>query len=510
MKNLKSTTIKQIRNHLLNGEIKVQDLIKNTFNNINKDGENYLNTFVTVESLDNLEKQINESQERYANGTNKKLDGLPIAIKDNFTTKGIKTTCGSNILSNYIPTFDATVCKKLKDEGAIIIGKTNMDEFGMGSSSTNSYYGSVINPWSKKGDQNELYVAGGSSGGSAAAIAAGYCMGALGSDTGGSIRLPASYCGVVGYKPSYGIISRYGLVAYASSLDTAGVLTNNCDDAAELLDVLVGKDTENDSTSISFGKDILKEYKNKLSTKTIKDLVFGIPTDYLVKELDPDILELWQQVVSEIELHGGKVVAVDLPHTRYALPAYYLLATSEASSNLSRFDGVRYGYRHELHSEDVGLGLKDMYTKTRTEGFGEEVKKRIILGSMSLSRTQYDNFYTKAQKIRRLVSDDFKSVFGNQKVDVLITPVAPSPAFKQNQKLDPIHVYINDIMTIPISLAGVPAVSVPLKLSKENLPISVQLVSDRLNDDTLLFAANLLMNFDSFKDFNLKHPTFLK
>ncbi|KAM9957734.1 hypothetical protein ACTFIW_012703 [Dictyostelium discoideum] len=540
------TNITKIRKSLIDGKLKVNDLVLNKIKEINKVSPNHLNTFISLHDEKSLEKQIKESQERYDNGTNKRLDGIPIGVKDNFSCKNFKTTCGSKILENYIPSFDSTVVKLLKEEGAIIIGKTNMDEFSMGSSSTSGHFGKVINPWSKPNNNNNnnnneevLYVAGGSSGGSAAAVASNYCVASIGSDTGGSIRQPSSYCGVVGFKPSYGLISRFGLVAYASSLDTPGVLTNNVEDAAELLDILIKKDQENDSTSIEFinnnqnqnqnnngeKRNILNEFNEKLKNKNIKDLVFGIPKDYLVKELDTDILNLWKEVVEEIEKRGGKVVSVSLPHTRYALPAYYLLATSEASSNLSRFDGVRYGYRFEEEKDEnkvdnddddvdenkIGMGLKDMYTKTRTNGFGEEVKKRIILGTMALSRSSYDNFYTKAQKIRRLVSDDFKNVFqGENKVDILITPTAPSPAFKQNEKMDPIEVYVNDIMTIPSNLAGLPACSIPLKLSNSNLPISVQLISNRLTDDNLLFAAHTIMNFDCYKDFTSLTPNYLK
>ncbi|KAN0042395.1 hypothetical protein ACTFIV_004959 [Dictyostelium citrinum] len=534
------TNISQIRKSLIDGKLKVNDLVQNKIKEINRGSPNRLNTFISIEDEKSLEKQIQESQERYDNGTNKRLDGIPIGVKDNFSSKNFKTTCASKILENYKPSFDSTVVKLLKDEGAIIVGKTNMDEFSMGSSSTSGNFGKVINPWSKPNNNNNnnnnnnegevLYVAGGSSGGSAAAVASNYCVASIGSDTGGSIRQPSSYCGVVGFKPSYGLISRFGLVAYASSLDTPGVLTNSVEDAAELLDVLIKKDQENDSTSIEFTnnnnknekRNILNEFNEKLKNKNIKDLVFGIPKDYLVKELDTDILNLWKEVVEEIEKRGGKVVPVSLPHTRYALPAYYLLATSEASSNLSRFDGVRYGYRYEEENKNssgvddddeikIGMGLKDMYTKTRTNGFGEEVKKRIILGTMALSRSSYDNFYTKAQKIRRLVSDDFKNVFqGENKVDILITPTAPSAAFKQNEKMDPIEVYVNDIMTIPSNLAGLPACSIPLKLSKSNLPISVQLISNRLTDDNLLFAAHTIMNFECYKDFTSITPNYLK
>eukprot|EP01132_Coremiostelium_polycephalum_P004804 gene4804-5990_t len=517
-----TSSINQIKNSLKLGNLKVSQVVQQYLNRINDIGYSSnvdLNCFISKQSTESLTDQINQSQLHYQNGTQRKLEGIPIAVKDNFSTNQFKTTCASNILKNYIPTFDSTVVSLLKNEGAIIIGKTNMDEFAMGSSSTNGCFGSVVNPWSVSNKPEDLVVSGGSSGGSAVAVASGMCVASMGSDTGGSIRQPASYCGVVGFKPSYGLISRYGLVAYASSLDTPGVFTKSIDDAALLLDVLIKRD-HHDSTSIEFGDNnsnnsIYNRYQNLNENQTLKNLVFGIPMDYLVEELDPEILGLWKEVVEEIEKQGGKVVPVTLKHTKYALPSYYILATSEASSNLSRFDGIRYGST-SANIEDTNntRNLKQLYTDTRTENFGEEVKKRILLGTMALSRGSYDNFYKKAQEIRRLVSDDFKNVFtgSEQQVDVLITPTVPSTAFKLNSDyIDPIHMYINDIMTIPANLAGLPSVSIPLKLSsKSNLPMSVQLISNRLNDVKLLFAAQSIMNLDKFSNFSNLKPHLIK
>ncbi|KYQ93715.1 glutamyl-tRNA(Gln) amidotransferase A subunit [Tieghemostelium lacteum] len=508
--------IKQIQKSLKGGNLKVRDLVDQCLRAIDstKHGkQNYLNTFVTLENRDNLDRLVSESQKRLDSGNGRKLEGIPIAIKDNFSSNSLKTTCASKILCNYIPTFDSTVVRLLKSEGAIILGKTNMDEFSMGSSSSSGCWGSVVNPWSE--DIEDALSAGGSSGGSAAAVSSRQCIAAIGSDTGGSIRQPASYCGVVGFKPSYGLISRYGLVSYASSLDTPGILANSVDDVVQLFDVLMHRDEHKDSTSISFGTNtdtettsFIDRYR-LLSGMEIKDLKFGVPMDYLVKEMDKDIIDLWKEVVEEIENAGGKVVPVSLPHTKHALSSYYILATSEASSNLSRYDGIRYGDR--LSNEDSqAKNLKELYTETRTRGFGEEVKKRILLGTMALSKGSFDNFYTKAQKIRRLVSEDFVKAF--ESVDVLVTPTAPSTAFSLSQKTDPIHMYINDIMTIPSNLAGVPSISLPLKLSKSTqLPISIQLISKRLQDDKLLHASNLLLNLPKYKNYAQEMiPTLIK
>ncbi|KAF2075659.1 hypothetical protein CYY_003032 [Polysphondylium violaceum] len=508
--------IQNVKKLLRSKEINVRDLVQESLLKINKGSHNRLNCFITLEDMHTLDSAIKHSQDRYNNGTERRLEGIPIALKDNYTTKGIKTTCASKMLKDYVPTFDSTVAKLLKDEGAIIIGKTNMDEFAMGSSSTSGYFGSVVNPWSEKSKEKKELVAGGSSGGSAACVAADYVLASIGSDTGGSIRQPAAYCGVVGFKPSYGTISRYGLISYASSLDTPGVFSKNVDDASLLLDILIKQDMDHDATSISSPfKSIDESYQNYKKNKSIKDLVFGIPMDYLVKELDQEILDLWKKVVDDIEAAGGKVVPVSLPHTKYALPSYYLLATSEASSNLARFDGIRFGHRASSSTnqadEGWGQGLKQMYKDNRTEGFGEEVKKRILLGTMALSRGSIDNYYSKAQKIRRLISQDFKSVFKGTntpqdptqiKVDVIITPTSPTGAFEIDSHLDPINMYINDIMTIPSNMAGVPSVSIPLKLSKKNnTPLGLQLISKRLNDDLLLFASDLVMNLSADKEF---------
>ncbi|KAN0042754.1 hypothetical protein ACTA71_012677 [Dictyostelium dimigraforme] len=571
-------TISKLRRELRNGSLKVEDLVFGSL----KRARDFprLNALVSLRCVKDLVEKVLDSQRRYNRGESRPLEGIPISIKDNFSSKDFNTTCGSNILREYRPDFNATVISLLEENGAIIIGKTNMDEFSMGSSSTTGSYGRVINPWSKvedkeetaiikdykdslKGlrekrkdktvnqeelesiirskyseyrnirDHDELYVAGGSSGGSAASVASGSSVASIGSDTGGSIRQPASYCGVFGFKPSYGFISRFGLIPYASSLDTPGVITNCPEDAAELLKVLIQQDHTRDSTSIHYKRklkkvDILNQFHNYIENKNIKDLVFGVPTEYIVEELNPEILSLWKEVVNKIEKRGGKVVQVSLPHTRYALPAYYLIASSEASSNLSKYDGIRYGYSHgrrkvgkkdkagkkirsfENDILESGIGFKEWCTQTRTEGFGEEVKKRLILGTMALSKASYDNYYVKAQKIRRLVSDDFKKVFDHDKVDILITPTVPSPAYGLNEQTNPLNVYMNDIMTIPSSLAGLPACSLPLKLSSSKLPLSIQLISKRGDDDKLLFAAHSIMNFADFKKFKELTPNYLK
>ncbi|EGG21347.1 glutamyl-tRNA amidotransferase A subunit [Cavenderia fasciculata] len=504
-------SIKQIRVDLLGGKLTTRELIDGCVKRI-EGFKKSTNAFVSVQSSSELDRLVEESDRRIKGGDARPLEGVPIAVKDNYSTDGLRTTAGSKMLSNYTPSFDATVVARLKHAGAIIIGKTNMDEFSMGSSSTNSIHGSVVNPWSiGKTDQ---YVAGGSSGGSAAAVAAGMCAAAIGSDTGGSVRQPASYCGVVGYKPSYGTVSRYGLISYASSLDTPGVLANSLDDAAAVADIIMGRD-ELDSTSLSTyppARYVTSNTKNFLqksvaSNKIGRPLVFGIPTDFIVKEMDDEIFQLWRNVAREIEESGvGCVVPISLTHNRFALPSYYILATSEASSNLARYDGVRYGFNvkgqdqgedgenNQSNSLDIKT-LRELYRENRSIGFSDEVKRRILLGTMALSRGSRDNYYKKAQQIRRLISDDYSHAFNVQNVDVVLTPTAPSPAFKLDSKMDPIEMYLNDVMTIPANLAGLPSISIPLQVSPtKQLPLSLQLTGQRLNDHTLLQAASLVLN----------------
>ncbi|EFA81508.1 glutamyl-tRNA amidotransferase A subunit [Heterostelium album PN500] len=498
-------SLSQVRSLLVGGRVTSRQLIIDSLNRI--DATKKFNAYITLEDREKLlndadesDKRLQHQQQQQQSGVKRELEGIPIAVKDNFSTSKLKTTCASKILENYIPSFDATVVSRLKEAGAIIVGKTNMDEFAMGSSTSTGHFGASINPYSR--DAGESLVAGGSSGGSAVAVKLNTVSAAIGSDTGGSVRQPAAYCGLLGFKPTYGSISRYGMIAFASSLDTPGFFVHNAVDAAILLDVLVGRDC-NDSTSIEhpMQKKFQQYLNSRDNNQDMKGLVFGIPTDYLVKEMDPEIINLWRETVDLIEQAGGKVVAVDLPHTKYALPAYYILATSEASSNLARYDGIRYGA-----STSGAKSLKQQYMETRSEGFGAEVKRRILLGTMSLSRGSYDNYYNKAQQIRRLVSDDFNQVFNRQSVDILITPTTPSGPFKLGDNQDPIDMYINDIMTIPASLAGLPSASIPLAHSQSNnkstpTPLSLQLIGNRLQDHKVLEAIQKIMSLNRYNNF---------
>ncbi|SDF36029.1 Asp-tRNA(Asn)/Glu-tRNA(Gln) amidotransferase subunit GatA [Sporolituus thermophilus] len=398
------------------------------------------------------------------------LAGLPGAIKDNICTKGVKTTCGSKILANFIPPYDATVMVKLAANDAVIAGKTNMDEFAMGSSTENSAFFPSRNPW------DTAAVPGGSSGGSAAAVAAGEAIWALGSDTGGSIRQPAAYCGVVGLKPTYGLVSRFGLVAYASSLDQIGPITRDVTDCALVLSVIAGHDAH-DSTSI---RTEIPDYTKAL-VPDVKGLKIGLPKEYFVAGLDSAVEQAVRRAVDQFRAMGAEIVEVSMPHTEYALSVYYLIAPAEASSNLARYDGVGYGYRGE------GNDIVSMYKRTRSEGFGAEVKRRIMLGTYALSSGYYDAYYNKALKVRTLVKRDFDRAF--EQVDVLITPTAPTPAFKAGEKVnDPLAMYLQDIFTIPVNLAGVPAISLPCGFAG-NMPIGLQLIGKPLGEATILRAA---------------------
>lgn len=377
----------------------------------------------------------------------------------------------------YKSPYDSTVTQRLEDAGAIILGKTNMDEFGMGSTNTNSAFGPTINPWSV--DYGDFLSSGGSSGGSAVAISARTCFASTGSDTGGSVRLPALWNGVVGYKPSYGLSSRFGLVQYASSLDVPGFFSKTVRDTELLLSVIKGVD-KNDSTSVEPPSDIV-EKKGKFRV--------GIPREYFVSELSSEMVELWESGIRQLEEQGCEIVDISLPHTKLALPAYYIIAPAEASSNLSRYDGVRYGHREE------GVSVQDLYTKTRTSGFGDEVQRRIIIGTFVLSRGSYDNYYKKALQVRRLVRDDFLNVFsGNDKVDVILTPTGTGSALPLSkfEERNPLDEYVNDIFTIPANLAGLPALSVPIGLDKKGLPVGLQLMAPQFHDKTMINVGKIL------------------
>lgn len=400
------------------------------------------------------------------------LAGIPLGVKDNMCTKGITTTCASQILANFVPPYESTVTQKLKDAGVVVVGKTNLDEFAMGSSTENSGFQVTANPWDLE------RVPGGSSGGSAAAVAAGECVVSLGSDTGGSIRQPASFCGVVGLKPTYGLVSRFGLVAYASSLDQIGPFSRTVEDSAILLSAIAGHDA-NDATSL---KVEIPEYTQYLQPELKKGLKVGIITETFGEGLDTVVAETVKSAIAKLAALGAEVQEISCPRFRYGLPVYYMIASSEASANLARYDAVKYGVRQE--SED----LINMYTNTRAAGFGAEVKRRIMLGTYALSAGYYDAYYLKAQQVRTLIKQDFDRAFAD--VDVLVCPTSPSTAFKAGEKTDdPLAMYLSDLMTIPVNLAGLPGISIPCGFDDNGLPIGLQLVSNVLREDVLFHTA---------------------
>ena len=412
----------------------------------------------------------------------KKLPGIPIAVKDLFCTKNIRTTAGSKILENFVPTYESTVTQNILDEGGIIIGKLNCDEFAMGSSNETSYFGNVQNPVS------ENLVPGGSSGGSSSALAAKLTPATIGTDTGGSIRQPASFTGTVGLKPTYGSCSRYGIVAFASSLDQAGPMTHDVKDCSLMLEIMSNYDPK-DSTSVEFKRE---NYLNNLN-ENIKGKKIGIPKEYRVDGMPKEIDELWEKGIKIIKENGGQIIEISLPNTNYALPTYYIVAPAEASSNLARYDGVKYGFRSK------GENLIDMYEKTRSEGFGDEVKRRIMIGTYVLSSGYYDAYYLKAQKVRRLIKNDFDEAY--KKVDAILTPSTPSSAFKIGEKLnDPVSMYLNDIFTVPINLAGLPAISIPAGHDKKGYPLGLQVIGKAFDEQSILNIAFALEKNISFKN----------
>jgi aspartyl-tRNA(Asn)/glutamyl-tRNA(Gln) amidotransferase subunit A len=432
-----------------------------------------LNAYIT-ETPDHALAMAEQSDRRLARGEARPLEGLPLAVKDLFCTEGIRTTAGSRILHNFIPPYEATVTANLFAAGAVLLGKTNMDEFAMGSSNVTSYFGPVRNPWTKPGAVSSL-VPGGSSGGSAAAVAARLCLAAIGTDTGGSIRQPAAFCGVAGMKPTYGRCSRFGIVAFASSLDQAGPLTRTVRDAAIMLQSMAGYD-RNDSTSANVA---LPDLEAAL-TGDISGLRIGIPKEYRLDDAPPEILDIWRRGEEWLERASAKVREVSLPHTRYALPAYYIVAPAEASSNLARYDGMRYGLRV------TGRDLLDTYGKTRAAGFGAEVRRRVMIGTYVLSAGYYDAYYLKAQKLRTLIARDFEQAF--REVDLILTPTAPSAAFAVGEKMDdPVAMYLNDVFTVTVNLAGLPGISVPVGLDAQGLPLGLQVIG-RIGDDARTLA----------------------
>ena len=474
-------TIAGIRQSLTSGEYTSAELCQYLLDRINT---SQINAFIDVNPEQALQAAAEADRIR-ASGSDSPLLGIPMAHKDIFCTNGIRTSCGSRMLENFIPPYDATVVEKLAAAGMVCLGKTNMDEFAMGSSNENSFFGPVSNPW------DTTRVPGGSSGGSAAAVAARLVPVTTGTDTGGSIRQPAAFCGITGIKPTYGRVSRYGMIAFASSLDQGGVFATTAEDCALVLQEMAGFD-ERDSTSIDREVDNYCEGLNQ----SLKGLKIGLPRQYFSSDLAAPIAESLQQAIAELETLGAEFKEIELKNQHLSVPAYYVVAPAECSSNLSRFDGVRYGYRC-----DNPVDLEDLYKRSRGEGFGREVKRRILIGTYALSAGYYDAYYLKAQKIRNLISQDFSNAFSE--VDVILGPTTPTPAFSLGEKSDdPVAMYLNDIFTIPANLAGLPGISVPCG-QVDNLPIGMQLVGNYFNEAQLL---NVAHQFQQATDWHTKMP----
>ncbi len=469
-----SYTLKSLAALLENNKISSKELTSEYLKNIENGKElNCYNTISQEKALVDAEKS---DERRKSQNLRSKYDGIPIGIKDLFCTKGVTTTASSKILSNFVPNYESTVTQNCDNAGLISLGKLNCDEFAMGSTNKTSFFGSVKNPWKSVNSDNDL-VPGGSSGGSAAAVSGDLCVASLGTDTGGSIRQPASFTGTVGLKPSYGRVSRWGIVAFASSLDQAGPITKTVEDAAILLDIISGHD-EKDSTSSVNPKENYYENLNS----DIKGMKIGIPKEFRSDKLPASTQKSWDECANLLKTNGAEIVDISLPHTMNALPAYYIIAPAEASSNLARYDGVRYGLRVK------GNDLIDMYEKTRSEGFGDEVKRRILIGTYVLSSGYYDAYYIKAQKIRSLIKSDYVEAF--KKVDAILTPSTPSTAFEiANEPSDPVQNYLNDIFTVPVNLAGLPGISIPYANDENNLPIGLQLITNSFEEQKLLNVA---------------------
>ena len=477
-------TIAELRRELRNKTFSALELTQHYLERIHRLQPRY-NAFISI--CDELAlEQARRADLQLASGQAPALCGIPVAFKDLFCTAGIRTSCGSKMLADFVPPYNATIVENCTNAGAVVLGKTNMDEFAMGSSNENSFYGPVLNPWSAD------CVSGGSSGGSAAATAAGLVAGAAGSDTGGSIRQPAGFCGVTGLKPTYGRVSRWGMVAYASSLDQAGPITRTAEDAAIMLNVLAGFDAR-DSTSADHHQ---PDYTTTLNDK-LAGLTIGVPKEYFSEGLDAEVAALIQGAIRQFESLGAVITEVSLPHTHLAVPAYYIIAPAECSSNLSRFDGVRYGHRCNNPTD-----LTDLYQRSRQEGFGEEVKRRILVGTYALSAGYYDAYYRKAQQVRRLIKEDFDRVF--QTVDIIAGPVAPTPAFKLGAKTrDPVSMYLEDSYTLPTNLAGLPAIAIPCGLSGDGRPVGLQLTGRHFSEARLLNSAH---RFQQATDFHRQMP----
>lgn len=485
MQELKGLPYYKIRQLLIDKKVSALELT-NAYIETSREANKKYNAYreITDEYAIN---QAKASQERIDKGQALKIEAMPIGVKDNYCTKGVLTTACSRMLENFIPPYESTVTNQLFANGGIMIGKANMDEFAMGSSNTNSYFGNVINPY-RASDSNRDLVAGGSSGGSAAAVAANMCLGALGSDTGGSVRLPAAFTGTVGVKPTYGRCSRFGMIAFASSLDQAGVFANNITDVGLIVEAISGFD-ENDSTSNDIASpDIL----NSIG-KSIKGMKVGVPKEYQKENLNQTIVDYLEKAKQWFIDAGAEIVNISLPHTDHALATYYIITSAEASSNLARYDGVRYGNRIEGHGDN----FQDMIERTRGECFGAEVKRRIISGTYVLSSSHFGAYYQKAQKVRRLIANDFVSAF--EKVDVILTPTTSNPAFAIGEKSNPIDMYNNDLFTVPASLAGLPCMSIPIGFSHNKLPLGLQLIANSYDEENLFKFANIVEKSANFK-----------
>lgn len=479
-------SIHELHDLLRKGDMTSVEVTKSFLSRI-KTVDKKVHSYITVTEELALEQALEADNIFKKGGEFPPLLGIPLAIKDLICIKEVKTTCASKILHNFIPSCNATVVNKLRESGAILLGKVNMDEFAMGSSNETSAFGVTRNPW------NLDYVPGGSSGGSAASVAADLCAGSLGSDTGGSIRQPANFCGVTGFKPTYGRVSRFGLIAFASSFDQIGPITKNVTDAAILLNIISGKDPF-DSTSADIPvPDFTKSLKND-----INGLKIGIPKEYYVEGINNDIEKSLKEAIKTYEKLGAKCVDISLPHTEYAVATYYILASAEASSNLARYDGVKYGFR-----DTSSNNLKAMYRNTRSKGFGDEVKRRIMLGTYVLSAGYYDAYYLKAQKVRTLIKNDFIEAF--KKCDSIVVPTTPCPAFKIGEKAnDPLQMYLSDIFTISVNLSGIPSISIPCGFTKNGLPIGMQIMGKHFDEETIF---RLAYSYQQNTDFHSRKPT---
>lgn len=476
-------TIRGLNKQLVDGEITAVDLVEETIARI-KDLDKTYNAFISLNEEAALEAAKASDEAGYSE--DRLLQGIPLGIKDNIITENLRTTAASRMLENFVPVYNSTVCDRLEAAGAIIIGKLNMDEFAMGGSTETSYFGPTRNPW----DTDR--VPGGSSGGSAAAVAGGEVVAALGSDTGGSIRQPAAFTGIVGLKPTYGLVSRWGLIAFGSSFDQIGPMTRTVEDNAIILEAIAGHD-DHDSTTADLS---VPKYSQNLQDG-IEGLKVAVPKEFFAEGVDEKVQKNVRQAIAKLEELGAVVEEVSIPHLKYGIPAYYILASSEASSNLQRFDGVRYGYR----AEDV-KDLEDLYVRTRSEGFGSEVKMRIMLGTFALSSGYFDAYFNKAGKVRYLLREELASVF--EKYDIIAGPVATTPAYKLGERVDdPLQMYMADLLTVPVNLAGLPGMSVPAGFDEDGLPIGLQLIGNYFDESTLYKAAYA---FEQANDYQSKHP----